>query len=123
MLIGSGDPYSTAGGKAFELAASKMQIEVYVKAKYVSGSRDMKAAIKEIIDKRCRVTVVFGQAQDLTSLFLEAHKQRYDGEWVVGESIIANLDGVVNDLKRHLAENSVHDLLRGMHGHCYLYLT
>ena len=76
----------------------------------------MKAAIEGIMNKRCcRVNVVFAQAKDLTSLFLEAHKQRYAGEWVVGESIVGALDGIVTDLRRHLAEPSVHELLRGMH--------
>ena len=115
VLIGAGDPYSTAGAQAFELAALDSKIDVCIKAEYVSGSGDMEGAIKDILDKKCcRVTVVFGQAQDLTSLFLEAHKQHYDGEWVVGDELIVTFDGIVKDLKRQLHEPSVHKLLRGM---------
>ena len=115
VLIGLGDPYSTAGAQAFELAALDSKIDVCIKAEYVSGSGDMEGAIKDILDKKCcRVTVVFGQAQDLTSLFLEAHKQHYDGEWVVGDELIVTFDGIVKDLKRQLHEPSVHKLLRGM---------
>ena len=116
VLIGLGDPYSTAAAKAFELEAENKQIDVCAKVEYLSQSGDMKAAIKAIIDNRCcQVTVVFGQAPDLTSLLLEAHKQSYVGEWIVGESIVANLGGIVKDLKRHIKpESSVHELLRGM---------
>ena len=116
VLIGLGDPYSTAGAQAFGLAAREKQMDVCTKVNFVSGSGDMEAAIKDIFDKKCcRVTVVFGQAQDLTSLFLEAHKQHYNGEWVVGESIMGSLDGIVKSLKRHLPEPAVHKLLRGMY--------
>ena len=115
VLIGAGDPYSTAGAQAFQLAALANKIDVCIKAEYVSGSGDMEGAIKDILDKKCcRVTVVFGQTQDLTSLFLEAHKQHYNGEWVVGDELLVNSDGIVKDLKRQLPEPSVHELLRGM---------
>ena len=115
VLIGLGDPYSTAGAQAFGLAAREKQMDVCTKVNFVSGSGDMEAAIKDIFDKKCcRVTVVFGQTQDLTSLFLEAHKQHYNGEWVVGDELLVNSDGIVKDLKRQLPEPSVHELLRGM---------
>ena len=114
VLIGLGDPYSTGGADAFEKAAKAKQIDVCKKSRYLAGSGDMAAAIEEIIAKKCcRVTVVFGQAQDLASLFLEAHKQHYPGEWIVGESLVASLDGVVNELKTHLPEPAVHELLQG----------
>ena len=114
VLIGAGDSYSTGGAQAFEEAAAAKKINVCTQVKYVSGSGDMVAAMKEIIDKRCCLaTVVFGQAQDLASLFLEAHKQHYPGEWIVGESLVASLDGVVNELKTHLPEPAVHQLLQG----------
>ena len=76
----------------------------------------MKAPIKQIMDARCcLVTVVFGQTQDLAALLLEAHKQNYDGEWVMGDNIMASLDGIFNDLERNLDEpSSVHELLTGM---------
>ena len=72
----------------------------------------MEAPIKKIMDNKCcLVTVVFGQTQDLASLLLEAHKQNYNGEWVMSPNII---DGVIN-VQKHLDEpSSVHELLTGM---------
>ena len=117
ILIGSGDPYSTAGAKAFESAAIDNQIYVCKKVQYESGSVDMRAAITQIMDNRCcMVTAVFGQAQDLASLFLEAHVQDYAGEWIVGDGVMADVDDLVKHLKKHLKhDSSVHKLLRGMH--------
>ena len=115
VLIGSGDPYSTAGAKCFEEAAKKRQINVCRKVNYVSGSKDMKTSIEELVAKSCcRVTVGFGQSQDLPPLFLEAHKQNYEGEWIVGETVVAAVDGIVAELKTHLPEASVHKLLQGI---------
>ena len=81
----------------------------------MSGAADVKAPVQEIIAKNCcRVTVVFAQAQDLASIFLEAHKQNYEGEWIVGETVVAAVDGIVAELKTHLPEASVHKLLQGI---------
>ena len=114
-MIGLGDPYSTTGAQAFEMAARKKNINVCTKAQYVSDSGDMRAAINEIMEKKCcKVNVVFGQAQDLASLFLEAHKQAYDGEWVVGDNVINSVDTIMTDLKEHLDEASVHNLMQGV---------
>ena len=114
-MIAEGDSYSTAGAKAFESAAIDSQIDVCTKVSFQSSSRNVRPVIKEIMDNRCcLVTVVFGQAQDLASLLLEAHKQNYDGEWIMGDSIKGSVDTIVNDLKKHLGEpSSVHKLLRG----------
>ena len=92
------------------------QIDVCTKAHYQAGSGKMEAPIKKIMDNGCcLVTVVFGQTQDLASLLLEAHKQNYNGEWIMGDNIKGSLDGVVNDLERNLDEpSSVHELLTGM---------
>ena len=115
VLIGSGDPYSTAGAKCFEEAAKKRQIDVCSKVNYVPGSKDMKTAIEELIAKSCcGVTIVFAQAQDLAPLFLEVHKQNYEGEWIVGETIVGASDGIVTELKTHLPEDAVHELLQGI---------
>ena len=74
----------------------------------------MTAPIKKIIDNSaCLVTVLFGQAQDLASLLIEAHRQNYAGEWVIGDNIMGTLDGVVKDLKNHLDDPAIHKLLRG----------
>ena len=91
------------------------KIDVCRKVTYRSGS-NVAAAMKKIIDKRCcLVTVVFGQARDLTALFLEAHAQHYTGEWIVGESVISSVDSIVQDLKKHLkTDSAVHELLQGM---------
>ena len=110
------DPYSFGGAKAFETAAGKKQINVCKEARYVSGAADVKAPVQEIIAERCcRVTIVFGQAQDLAAIFLEAHRQNYEGEWVVSETIVSSLDGIVADLKTHLPEDEVHKLLEGIY--------
>ena len=92
------------------------QIDVCTKANYQAGSGKMKAPIKQIVDARCcLVTMVFGQTQDLAALLLEAHKQNYNGEWVMGDNIKGSLDTIANDLKKHLDEpSSVHELLTGM---------
>ena len=114
VLRGLGDAFSTAGAKAFELAATQSGIEVLTSVAYESGSTDMQAPIKKIMDdKRCLVIVVFGQTQDISSLLLEAHRQHYTGEWIVSENIIGSLDGIVNNMKNHLDEPSIHKLLRG----------
>lgn len=114
ILIGSGDPYSTAGIQSFESAAIKSGIDVVTKVTYEAGSTDMTAPIKKIIDNSaCLVTVLFGQAQDLASLLIEAHRQNYAGEWVIGDNIMGTLDGVVKDLKNHLDDPAIHKLLRG----------
>ena len=82
----------------------------------MSGAADVKAPVQEIIAERCcRVTIVFGQAQDLAAIFLEAHRQNYEGEWVVSETIVSSLDGIVADLKTHLLEDEVHKLLEGIY--------
>ena len=115
VLAGVGDPYSTAAAKAFESAAIDNQIDVCTKANYEAGSSDMTAPIKQIINKRCcLVTVVFGQTQDVSSLLLEAHRQNYAGEWIMGDSVMRSLDTIVNNLNKHLDEGSTHRLLRGM---------
>ena len=108
VLIGAGDPYSTATTKAFGLAAIDNQINVCTKASYEAGSSDMAAPIEQIINNRCcLVTAVLGQTQDLSSLFLEAHRQNYAGEWIMGDNIMGSLDTIVNDLNNHLAEGYV----------------
>ena len=115
LLIGAGDAYSTDVALAFESAAIKNGIDVCTKATYQAGSTDMTAPIKEIMDNSCcLVTVLFAQTQDISSLLLEAHKQHYEGEWIMSENVIATLEGVVADLKRHMEETAVHKLLRGM---------
>ena len=115
VLVGVGDPYSTAAAKAFELAAEDNNIDVCTKANYKSGSSEMAAPIKQIIDNRCcLVTVVFGQARDTSSLLLEAHRQNYAGEWIMGDDVMGSLDTIVNDLNKHLGKRPTHKLLRGM---------
>ena len=115
-MSGSGDPYSSAAAEAFVSAAIDNQIDVCTKATYQAGSGKMEAPIKQIMDARCcLVTMVSGQTQDLAALLLEAHKQNYKGEWIMGNNIKAGLDGVIDDLERNLDDpSSVHELLRGM---------
>ena len=116
VLVGSGDPFSTGAAKAFELAAIESQIDVCNKATYTAGSGDMRQAIQQIVGKKCcLVTMVFGQDQDLISLFLEAQKQGYVGEWVVGHNVVSSRDFIIKELmKNNLTARSVHEFLRGM---------
>ena len=120
VLIGLGDPYSTAGAAAFESAAREKGINVCTKARYVSGSSGMsssgvKGAITQIIENRCCLaTVVFGKPEDLASLFLEANEQRYAGEWIVGDPVATSFDIVEKELKKKgLDEKSIQSLLTG----------
>ena len=113
-MIGEGDSYSTDGAETFALVASKMNIDICTKAEFKAGSGDMKAAIKQIIDNICcTVTVVFGQPQDLASIFVEAQVQSYAGEWVVGDKILDSYDVVVNEMKKHLTEPAIHKFMTG----------
>ena len=50
---------------------------------------------------------------DLSSLLLEAHRQNYAGEWIVGGNVMGSLDTILDDLNEHLDEGSTHKLLRG----------
>ena len=76
----------------------------------------MKQAIQQIVGKKCcLVTMVFGQDYDLISLFLEAQKQGYAGEWIVGHNVISSRDHIVKEMmKSNLTARSVHEFLRGM---------
>ena len=119
VLVGVGDPYSTAAAKAFEMAAKDNKIYICTKANYETGSLDMAAPIKQIVDNSCcRATVVFGQTQDLSSLLLEAHRQNYAGEWIMGDNIMGSLDTIVKDLNKQIDEHSTHKLLKGMRDSC-----
>ena len=112
VLVGVGDPFSSSAAEAFELAAIEKGIDVCAKVKYVAGSSDMTASIRQIVKGGCcQATVVFARAQDLVSLFLEADRQHYAGEWIVGDHTV--LADVVKDLKTHLHEPAVHKLLSG----------
>ena len=112
VLIGVGDPFLTSAAEAFGLAAKEKGIDVCAKVKYVAGSSDMEASIRQIVKEGCcQATVVFAQAPDLVSLFLEANRQHYAGEWIVGDHTV--LADVVKDLKTHLPEPAVHKLLSG----------
>ena len=121
ILVGVGDPYSFDAANAFEAAAIDNKIYVCTKVNYQPGSLDMAKPIKQIIDDRCcQVTVVFGQPQDISSLLLEAHKQRYAGEWIMGDDVMGSLATIVNHLRKHLDEDKITKLLTGM---CKFYLA
>ena len=112
--MGVHDPYSADAAKAFELVAEDKKIDVCL-TKFDANPKSMEAALKEIIAKNCcQLTVVFAQVKDLVSLFLQAHKQQYTGEWIVGNSLVGSVADVVKDLERHdIPEPAVHKLLRG----------
>ena len=116
VLIGEGDPFSTAGAKAF-IEAAEPDIDVCTQARYEAGSdfKSMWKPIKEIIDNRCcTATVVFGQTVDLAGLFVAAHEQGFTkGEWLVGDWAVATVDGIIKAMKRQLTDSEVHKFLRG----------
>ena len=116
VLIGVTDQFSSAGARAFESAAEAKGIDVCAKAEFDPGSPNMKVTIKKIISAACcRATVVFAQSADLVSLLLEAKEQQYDGEWIVGDSVVGSLLDIIDDLKNRLSsESEVHELLRGL---------
>ena len=60
-------------------------------AKYETNSKDMSRAIEKIINNCCTATVLFGATQDTASLFVEAQKQAYEGEWLVGDFVVTDL--------------------------------
>ena len=114
-MIGVGDAFSTSGAADFESEAKSNGIDICMKANYEPGSSDMKAPIKRIMENRCcLVTVLFGQDQDIASLLLEAHRHKYTGEWVISENVIGGLEDIIKNLRKHLDEPSIHELLRGM---------
>ena len=120
VLSGTHDAYSIDGAKDFRIAAINEGIDV-CPVSYTANSADMRNTIKRLSSPdcgcsvcRCRVNVIFGQYQDLTSLFHEAHVQNYEGEWLVGDNILASLDDVINDLTSKLKDDSsVHKILEG----------
>lgn len=111
VLEGSGDGYSIDGAAAFKKAASvKICSQIYT-----PGSTNMEKYIRDLLNKcTCGVTVVFAKFQDLVSLFVEASKQKYSGEWVVGDSLFSSIDDVVRKMTDKMSESSVHEMLRGM---------
>ena len=112
--MGVGDSFSTSGAAVFESEAKSNGIDICLKTNYEPGSSDMKAPIKRLMENRCcLVTVLFGQDQDIASLLLEAHRQKYTGEWVMSDIILDSLDRIIINLKQHLDESSIHKLLRG----------
>ena len=79
----------------------------------------MKKTIRQLVTDpdgcACRVNVVFAQTVDLVQLFLEAHKQNYKGEWVVGGSLFGSLSDVARDMMNNKLEySSVYEFLQGM---------
>ena len=122
ILLGDGDAYSTDVALAFEKAAKKVGIDVCTKASYNAGSvavedkRPMKAPIEKIMGNSCcLVTVLIAQTKDISSLLLEAHRQKYPGEWIMSENTLSSLDGIIADLKQHnMTDDSIQKLLRGL---------
>ena len=115
--MGVGDSYSIAGADAFEAAAIENGIDICAKANYEAGSSKMRTAISQIIEKRCCLaTVVFAEAEDISALLLEAHRQHYAGEWIMGDAIMDNLSEILKYLNKQLDERSIHKLLNGMFG-------
>ena len=75
----------------------------------------MSAPIKQIVDNRCcLVTILMGQIQDVSLLLVEAHRQNYDGEWIMPDGSNIYVDAVVHNLRKYLDQSSTNTLLRGM---------
>ena len=115
VLIGEGDSYSSAGAAAFQKAAKKNGINVCMTSSYTHNSADMEDTIHDIMDERCcLLTVVFAQPKDIVSILLEAHRQHYAGEWLMGETVIDSQTYITTELKKRLGDTSaVYPLMRG----------
>ena len=127
VLESSGDSFSFFGARAFTAAIKSINAINgsdfrLCTVGYKSGDPDdIKQTITQLHDNMepgglcaCRVNVVFAQNADLAQLFLEAHTQKYKGEWVVGDSLLGSLADVARDLKNELEDSSVYEILQGM---------
>ena len=124
VLESSGDSFSFFGARAFTTAINAVNRSDFklCTVGYKSGDPDdIEKAIRELHKNKkpdglcaCQVNVVFAQNADLVQLFLEAHKQNYKGEWVVGDSLLGSLADVARDMKKELEDSSVYESLQGM---------
>ena len=113
VLIGVRSSYSSAGADAFMEAAKKNGIDVCAESIY-EDSRDIPDAISEIIEERCcLLTVVFAHSEDIVKILVEAHRQLYTGEWLMGETIFDSQQSVTKGLKSSLGDAEAYRLLRG----------
>ena len=114
------DSFSKYGARAFKAAIKAIHGKGFnlCTVGYTAGNPDMKKTIRQLVTDpdgcACRVNVVFAQTVDLVQLFLEAHKQNYKGEWVVGGSLFGSLSDVARDMKNELKNSSVYEILQGM---------
>ena len=110
-----GDSYSEVGAAAFVRAASDKGINVCRTSSYQPNSADMETAISRIVqDGCCGLTVIFAQPKDIVSILLEAHKQHYAGEWLMGETAVDSYANIIAGLKEHVGTTSqVYQLMRG----------
>ena len=61
--------------------------------------------------------MAFGKPEVLSSLFEEAYKLEYPGQWLVGESEFGSFDDVVRNLTSHSrkdGDDHLHKILRGI---------
>ena len=117
--------------KAFENAANEEGIDV-CDISYPADLKDISETFKLLTTPscgctvcRCRINVAFGQPEALISLFKQAHDQKYEGQWLVGESEFGSFDDVVRNLTNHSVQNltshsredgddHLHKILRGI---------
>ena len=82
-------------------------------AKYETNSKDMSRAIEKIIYNCCTATVLFGATQDVASLFVEAQKQAYEGEWLVGDFVVTDLAKLHKKMMANLTKKEVDEFMHG----------
>ena len=111
VLLGVGDSFSFDGAKGFIAAAKQNGIDVCLEHNFNLGSKDVTQVIKTVISRNCcKVTVTFAPYSDYAALLLEARKQNYDGEWILG----SNAGNGVNEILKNIGNN--HEIMRGVSG-------
>ena len=88
---------------------------------FKAGKKDIKNTITKLRDRGClcKVNVVFAQNAELVQLFLAAHEEDYEAEWVVGDRLNGSLAELARDVKKELEKKnrkdySVYEILQGM---------
>ena len=88
---------------------------------FKAGKKDIKNTITKLRDRGClcKVNVVFAQNAELVQLFLAAHEEDYEAEWIVGDRLNGSLAYLTRDVKYELEkenkdDSSVYEVLRGM---------
>ena len=113
-----GNSFSTSGATNFTRAAKANDIEVYPENYHPGES--MTQVIENVIDaNKCEVIVVFATYSDYSALLLEAHKQGYKGEWILGSNSGDGVYAILQGLGKELGTEKAYEILRGEYESTY----